>query len=218
MRALLEEPDIFSAQIRAILRARAHGDIRLLFPMVSSVEELIEAKALVEREREKLGVTPVPIGCMIEVPAVAVMLDVFAPECDFFSIGTNDLMQYALALERGSRAMAAAGHAKLVPLFRFLKVIADGARECSRPVCLCGEIASDPRFTPLLIGLGLRELSVSLRYIPAISQAIRATSLGEAKALTRLVLALSDGEKIHALLNARYRESNPEAFAIHFSK
>jgi phosphotransferase system enzyme I (PtsI) len=222
IRFLLREKEIFGIQIRAILRAAVAGDVRILFPMVSSVSELREAKDVVYKAYDALRKEghPLPdtikLGCMVEVPSAAMIADLLARECDFLSIGTNDLIQYALAIDRTQTVgndLFTSTHPGVV---RLVKVIVQQAHHESVPVCVCGEIASDPRFVPLLIGLGITELSVASRFLPLIKNVVRNTSKKEAIKLAEKVLSLKTASEIQAVLVEHYQKSIPEVSCDHF--
>ncbi len=205
---LMDQRDVFVTQMRAIIRASFHGRIDVLFPMVSSYEELVEAKHLLFQAKEMLreeGYTAFPtvfVGCMIETPAAVLTMDLLAQECDFFSIGTNDLMQYAMGMDRRS---AMVEQPMFVALIRFLQKILENTVMFHKPVSICGEIAADPRFIPLLLGLGFREFSVSIRAIPVVKNIVRNTSLEGIKDWVQAIVSASKGEEIAALL-ARQEE------------
>jgi phosphotransferase system enzyme I (PtsI) len=216
IRFLLKEKGIFTTQLRAILRAASYGDVSLMFPMVASLSELIEAKALVrqvERELESQGLIkskPIRLGCMIEVPSAAIISDLLAKECDFLSIGTNDLVQYVLAVDRDNHTLSHLYTPTHPGVIRLIKLIVAEANYYGIPVTLCGEVAADPRYTPLLLGLGIRELSVTPRYLPVIKHAIRNTSIVAASHLAEQVMRLSLAAEIEELLNHEYKHNVPE--------
>lgn len=216
IRFLLKEPHIFKIQLRAILRASVYGDVSLMFPMVATLAELREAKALVQETIEELlhsGVKIAPhlrIGCMIEVPSAAIISDLLAKECDFLSIGTNDLVQYVLAVDRDNHAMSGLYMSTHPSVLRLIRLIVSEANHHGIPVTICGEIAGDPRFTPLLLGLGVHELSVASRYIPLIKNAIRNTSIVEASRLADRIMNLSTAEEIEEVLNQEYKQNVPD--------
>jgi phosphotransferase system enzyme I (PtsI) len=221
IRFLLREPSIFRAQLRAILRASLFGNVSLMFPMISSLSELLEAKALVketrkELESEGLKLEPMRIGCMIEVPSAALISDLLAKECDFLSIGTNDLVQYALAVDRDNHMMSSLYSPTHPSVLRLIKIIVTEANRHGIPVTVCGEIASDPRFTPLLLGLGVHELSVAARYIPIVKNAIRNTSIVAASLLADKAMSLSTADEIDQLLNEEYKHNVPEDCIYNF--
>ncbi|MEC7840035.1 MAG: phosphoenolpyruvate--protein phosphotransferase [Chlamydiota bacterium] len=216
LRFLLNEREIFKSQLKAILRAGVYGDVSILFPMVSALNELIEAKALLEEAKEDLRmrseefVENVKVGCMIEVPSAAVISDLLASECDFLSIGTNDLVQYSLAVDRGNHNLQKYYSPTHPSVLRLIKMVVSEANIHGIPVSVCGEIASDPRFTPLLLGLGVHELSLATRFLPTIKNAVRNTSIVAATQLAEKVLTLSSAEEIMNLLTEEYQNNVPE--------
>ncbi len=214
IRFMLRQRELFKSQLRALYRASAYGDVRILFPMISGLPELLEVKAIVNEVKDDLRAhgeffsDHVKLGCMIEVPSAAMTCDVLAKECDFLSIGTNDLVQYTLAVDRGNQAMSYLYEPTHPSVIRLMKMtIVEGHRQ-GIPISVCGEIAADPRFTPLLLGLGVQELSVASRYIPTIRQAIRRISIVEATQLADHVLTLPTAEVISDCLSAYYHELN----------
>lgn len=208
IRFLLRERELFKVQLKAILRASVCGDLSVMLPMISSLAELLETKELLhmaQREVEaEQGITlsPIRIGCMIEVPSAALIADLLAKECDFLSIGTNDLVQYALAVDRGNQALSGLYAPTHPSIIRLIKLIVTEANSCGIPVSICGEVAANSKFTALLLGLGVHELSVSLRHISTIKTAIRSTSILKAVQLAETALTLTSAEEIEALLNA----------------
>lgn len=200
IRVGLDRPDILRAQLRAILRAAAFGNIQIMFPMITTLDELRDVKAILAEEAAGLSLKPVPAGIMVEVPAAAIMAAQFAREAAFFSIGTNDLTQYTLAMDRG--------HPKLAPLvdglnpavLRLIAHTVNGARSSGRRVGVCGGIATDPCAVPLLIGLGVDELSVSLPSIPAVKAQIRTLNLDACRKLADRALAAESAEEVRALV------------------
>ena len=196
----LDRPEILRTQLRAILRASVFGKVSVMFPMITTLNELRDVKAILAQEATSLGVGQVPTGIMVEVPAAAVMAAQFAREADFFSIGSNDLTQYTLAMDRG--------HPKLAPQVdglspAVLKLIANtvnGAHSAGRWVGVCGGIAGDPCAVPILLGLGVDELSVSLPAIPAVKAQIRALRMDACRALAETALAAESAEEVRALV------------------
>lgn len=194
-----DRPEILRTQMRAILRASQQGTVRVMFPMIARLDEIRMAKAMLEEERQRLGVAPIEVGIMIEVPSAAVMADQFAREVDFFSIGTNDLTQYTLAMDRG--------HPKLAPLIdgmdpgvlRLIDLTVRGASRHGKWVGVCGGIGSDPQAVPILIGLGVKELSVSIPTIPSIKAQIRNLSLAECQDLAARALAAETAAAVRDL-------------------
>lgn len=216
IRFLLKEKLIFTTQLRAILRASEHGEVRLMLPMVSGIQEILDAKKLLKdtvKTLEKEGYTvpkKIPIGCMIEVPSAAIISDLIAKECDFLSIGTNDLVQYTLAVDRGNTAMSSHYTPTHPGVLRLIKIIVAQASQHNTPVNVCGEIASDPYYTPLLLGLGVHELSVAAPYIPIVNNSVRHTSIVRAHQLAHSALTLTTAEEVMALLEEEYRHRIPE--------
>jgi phosphotransferase system enzyme I (PtsI) len=165
IRISLADLELFKKQIRAIIRANEHDNIKIMFPMISCVQELKQAKLVVQECLKELNKDekqhPMPIGTMIEIPAAALNADILARECDFFSIGTNDLIQYTLAVDRDNETVATYYKPNNVAILRLIKNTINHAQKHNIPVSVCGEMASQPEFVPLLIGLGINELSVS---------------------------------------------------------
>lgn len=191
IRLSLIEPDVFRVQIRAVLRAAGKTGLRLMFPMVADVSELMRAKQIVAEERERLNVSaPVGVGMMVEVPAAAVMADVFARYVDFFSIGTNDLTQYTMAADRGNARLADFTDALHPAVLRLIKQTADAAAKHGRRVGVCGAAAGESAAVPVLIGLGVEELSVAPSVIPVVKAAVRALSIDRCRRLAQEVLTL----------------------------
>jgi phosphoenolpyruvate-protein phosphotransferase len=202
----LERPEILSTQLRALLRAAADRPISVMFPMVTTLDELRAARVVVDAaradlERERVRVPEaLRIGVMIEVPAAALTAAVLAPEVDFFSIGTNDLTQYVMAADRGNGNVAALSDAFHPAVLRLIAVTAQHAEAHGIWTGVCGELAGDPLATPLLLGLGVVELSMSAPAIPAVKQAVRETDLAGARELANHALALATGAEVRALL------------------
>ena len=191
IRLCLKQKDIFRKQLRAILRASAHGDIRILFPLISSLEEIKEAKKLLEQakaelEKERiLCKTSIPIGIMVEVPSAVTLINFLIPEIDFLSIGTNDLIQYTLAIDRSNEQVAYLYEPLHPAVLKMIKEIVDVAHQAKVPVNVCGEMAGKPIYIPVLVGLGVDELSLNAQNIPLIKKAISSISFKEAQDLTK---------------------------------
>lgn len=201
IRWLLKEKAFFKSQLKAILRAAEFGNVSILFPMISSLSELLEAKVLLGEAQAEIGhQRKIPIGCMIEVPSAAIIADLLAKECDFLSIGTNDLVQYALAVDRGNSLLGNLYTPNHPSILRLIKFIVDAANNENIPVSICGEAAADLQFLPLLLGLGVHELSVALHRIPSVKAAIRRTSISEARQLAQAALKLPTSEAVEQLL------------------
>lgn len=186
IRMTLSHPEIFRLQLRAILRAAAYGDVRVMFPMIGSMDQLREAKALLREQEQTLqaeGVPtgPVKVGMMVEIPAAAVLAEEFAKEVDFFSIGTNDLTQYTLAVERGNAAVAHLYAPEHPAVLRLIAMTAQAAAERHIPCGMCGEAAGDPKLAPAFVGMGVNELSMSPRRVPAVRKLLSGLTMDECR-------------------------------------
>lgn len=199
VRVCLSRPDIFRPQIRAVIRASAYARVHVMFPMVTSISELRACRDAVREEEAKLGLGPIPIGVMIEVPAAALCAHVLAKEVDFFSIGTNDLTQYTLAMDRGHPQLAAKIDALSPAVLRLIKITADAARKEGKWVGVCGGAAGELQAVPILIGLGVSELSVSIPLIPAVKACIREYSLAQCQELAAAALAMEEASQVRGL-------------------
>jgi phosphocarrier protein FPr len=194
-------PAILEGQLRAILSARIEGKHRVLLPMVASIEEVRETRQILERVRERLGAPPVELGVMVEVPSVAIQAERFAAEVDFFSIGTNDLTQYTLAMDRTHPRLAGRQDAVHPAVLRLIDATVRAARKHERPVGVCGAVASDPDAVAVLIGLGVTELSVSVQAIPEVKARIRDLDAARCRELARAALDLGNAAEVRALLS-----------------
>lgn len=177
IRLSLTNKELFIAQVRAILSAAQFARLHIMFPMVARVDELREARDIVERERAALGITaPVAIGIMVEVPSAALLAENLAAEADFFSIGTNDLTQYTLAMDRGNARLAGMADALHPAVLRLISMTVQGAHRQGKWVGVCAGVAGDPAAVPLLVGLGVDKLSVSPVSIPSVKSRVRGLS------------------------------------------
>jgi multiphosphoryl transfer protein len=199
IRLLLERPEILRTQIRAILRATEGADIRVMFPMIATLEEWRAARALFEQERVKLGVPPLRVGIMVEIAAAAIMADQFAAEADFFSIGTNDLTQYTLAMDRGHPKLAPQVDGLNPAVLRLIQYTVEAAHRHDITVGVCGGIAGDSQAVPILVGLGVDELSVSVPAIPAIKAQVRTLSFERCREFALNALTLGTAAEVRAL-------------------
>jgi phosphotransferase system enzyme I (PtsI) len=195
----------FSTQIEAILRASCTGNMEIVFPMISTVEEIREARALVEDVRSRIQGTagclqPVPIGAMIEIPATVLTLDVLAREVDFLCVGTNDLIQYLLAVDRGNPHVAHLFQPLHPSILQCLGRIAEVARRLSKPVRICGEISSNPFYAVLLLGMGFTQLSMNPLAIPTIRRVIQEVSLEEARAIADTAMSFPTAGEVEDYL------------------
>ena len=208
VRFCLSNPDIFKTQIRALYRAAVHGNLKIMFPMISGPEELDKILALVAEVRKDLrkeGLPykeDVPLGIMIEIPSAALTSDVLARKVDFFSIGTNDLIQYTIAVDRGNERIAYLYEPLHLGVLRTIKIVIDNAHQNRIPVSMCGEMAADPMLTVVLLGLGLDGFSMSAASVPEIKRIIRSVDINDARRLTEKVLKLSCAEEIHGFLKS----------------
>ncbi|WP_295399668.1 phosphoenolpyruvate--protein phosphotransferase [uncultured Thiocystis sp.] len=199
----LDRPEILRTQVRAILRAGKTGIIRMMFPMIATLDEIRSVKGLVEEERAKLpDAGDVELGIMVEVPSTAVLARQFAREVSFFSIGTNDLTQYGLAMDRGHPKLGAKADAMNPAILRLIALTVEGAQAEGKWVGVCGGMASDPQAVPILIGLGVKELSVSVPAIPAIKAAVRARTFAECQTLAQQALAQGTAAEVRALVQS----------------
>ncbi len=204
IRFCLLHPEIFKTQLRAILRAAMYGNLRLMFPMISGREELLHAKALLEeamgelRARGEAFKADIELGIMIEVPSAAIIADLLAKEVKFFSIGTNDLIQYLMAADRGNERISHLHDAAHPAVSRILKTIVDAAHAAGIWVGVCGELAGDIEFTPLLLGLGIDELSASAALVPRVKKAIRSLDLPACQELVAHALSGERAVEIYA--------------------
>ena len=212
IRFLLKNREIFAYQLRALLRVSLDGDLRILLPLISDITELIEAKELIQEVALELRsegheiAEEIPIGSMIEVPSAVMICDLICKECDFLSIGTNDLIQYNLAADRATQEVNSFYKPTHPSVIRMIQHVVKEAEKTQTPVSLCGEMASDPLMTPLLLGLGIRKLSCSSRYIPVVRKMVNSLDLKEAEALAQEVLNLETSEEIGNLLRERYQK------------
>ncbi len=201
IRVGLDRPEILRTQIRAILRAADAGaKINVMFPMISTIEDFRLAKAIFEEERNAMGVLPMPVGIMCEVPSTAVMAHQFAAEVDFFSVGTNDLTQYTLAMDRGHPKLAPQVDALNPAVLGLIAECVRGAHAAGRWVGVCGGAASDIQAVPLLVGIGVDELSVSVPAIPSVKALIRSLSLERCQELAAQALGADSAEAVRALV------------------
>lgn len=193
---------MFRSQLRGLVRASVHGPLRIMFPMISGVGELRAAKAVLEDVKSELRAAGVPfdeqisVGIMIEMPAAAMIADLLAKESAFFSIGTNDLIQYTMAVDRVNELVSYLYEPLHPALLRLIRDTAAAARAAGIPVSLCGEMAADALVAPVLLGLGITELSMSAVAIPEVKGVVRATTMADLEALVARVLTLPTAAEI----------------------
>ena len=200
IRVGLDRPEVLRTQLRALLRASKEGKLHVMFPMIATLQELRDARAMLNEESRALGIPPFPCGIMVEVPAVAVMAKTFAAEAEFFSIGTNDLTQYTLAMDRGHPKLAPKVDAMNPAVLRLIAQTIEGAQHHRRLTGICGGIAGDPHAVPILVGLGIDELSVSIPAIPTVKAQIRRLNFAACQLLARRALDCSTAEEVRALV------------------
>lgn len=220
LRVAFERPELLVTQLRALLRASVHGSVQVMFPMVSGVEDLRRAKVMFERARETLdrdGVAygPLALGSMLEVPSAVLMADRLADECDFFSVGTNDLTQYTLAVDRGDPRVAHLARALDPAILRLLEHAGRVAREKGKPISICGDLAADPVATPVLVGLGFTRLSMPMVAIPLVREVVARIDRDRAKDLATDALAQCSAGDVERLVAERFGEALAELWEEH---
>ncbi|MCI0702751.1 MAG: phosphoenolpyruvate--protein phosphotransferase [Planctomycetia bacterium] len=217
VRLCLRNLDLFKTQLRAILRAAVHGDVRVMFPMISTMDELRQCKTLLNEVKEDLEDAGVPfkrdvrVGTMIEVPSAALLADFMAREVDFFSIGTNDLIQYTLAADRNNENVANLYQPSDPAVLRLIQMVVQAAQRAQIEVNVCGEMSGEQLFIPLLVGMGLRQLSATPRKIPEIKQVIRVLQVTEAQEVARRALGLETARQVSSYLREQLRRILPQA-------
>ena len=215
IRFSLARPDIFRIQLRAILRASVHGNLKLMYPMISGLEELRRANEILQEVRQELTREGIPhaeameVGAMIEVPSAALICDLLAPEVQFFSIGTNDLIQYALAVDRVNEKIAYLYEPTHPAILRLIKRIIDVGHAAKRWVGMCGEMAGEPALSLLLLGMGLDEFSTSPVQLPIVKQVIRSVEHSFAQSVVEQALKLRTGKEVEAFLMASLKQVAP---------
>ena len=216
IRFCLARPDIFKTQLRAILRASVHGKLKMMYPMISGLDELRQANAILEEVRKELKRKSLPfdenmeIGAMIEVPSAAMTSDILAKEADFFSIGTNDLIQYSLAVDRVNEKIAYLYEPAHPAVLRLIKNVIDSAHSAGIWVGMCGEMAGDIAMTIILLGLGLDEFSTSPIATPEIKRIIRSITMSQAKEIAVEALSLPTGREVEKYARKRLKEMVPD--------
>jgi phosphoenolpyruvate-protein phosphotransferase len=204
IRLCFEREDLFRTQLRAMLRASAEGPVRIMYPMIATPAELAKAKAITEQVRREVGADPVELGIMIEVPSAVVMADRLAREVSFFSIGTNDLTQYVLAMDRLHPVLAPQADGLHPAVLRMVERTVAAARAAGIWVGACGGIAGDPAGAVLLAGLGLAELSVAIPSVPAVKARLRTMAMAEAESAAKAALDCADAAEVRALVRERF--------------
>jgi phosphotransferase system enzyme I (PtsI) len=216
IRFCLKRPDVFMSQLRAILRAAVYGNVHIMFPMISTFEEVRDAKRMLDEAAASLSREGIPhnrdlkVGIMVEVPSAVIMADVLADEVDFFSIGTNDLIQYSLAIDRGNKDVAHLYHPLNPAVLRMVKRVVDVGREKGVRVFMCGEMAGDPFNLPILIGMGLDAISMTPQSIPAAKSMIKRLRVDDATSFVTEVLKKSRMDDIVNMTREAYGSVIPE--------
>jgi phosphotransferase system enzyme I (PtsI) len=211
-------PDEFKKQLRAILRVSALGTVRIMFPMISGLEELRRAKALLEECKSELSASGIPFdgriqaGIMIEIPSAVMMADILAPEADFFSIGTNDLIQYTLAIDRSSEHLSEFYQPLHPAVLRSLRRVVEAAHAAGIDACICGEMAGDPLYLPILLGLGFDELSMGSASIPRVKQILRRCTREQAIAIADACAAFTTAAEVESYLKSEITTHFAESF------
>jgi phosphotransferase system enzyme I (PtsI) len=202
---------MFLTQLRALLAAANAGDLRILVPMVSCVEEFRRVRELVKQAREDVlakGIAvpdDIPVGAMIEVPSAAITADILAPETDFLSLGTNDLIQYTLAVDRANETVSNLFRPTHPAVLRLVAQVAAAATAARKPLAVCGEMAADPALMLLFLGLGIREFSMGPRSVPVLKEFVRGVDLAEAARVAKAALSLSTADEVSSLLAQELR-------------
>ena len=216
IRFCLRRLDVFRVQLRAILRASAFGKVRIMFPMISTLEELQQALGVLNEVKAELAAEGVPhnphldVGMMIEVPSAALIADKLAPHVDFFSLGTNDLVQYSLAVDRSNPDISYLYQPSHPSIIRMMQHVAQAVYAHGRWLGICGEMASEPLLVPLLLGLGIHELSMSPVSIPAVKQLVRRVRMHEAEALVEQAVNCGSAEEVLVLCREFIRRVSPD--------
>jgi len=205
IRLALERPDLFSVQLRAILRAAKSGSVSIMFPLITTVDEFRRAKIFVEEAKAELKSEELPydpdvkVGLMIEVPAAATMIKTIMKEADFASIGSNDLIQYIMAADRTNPQVVELYDSLAPAVLHTIKHVVDACHELGKPVSVCGEMASRPLTVIALLGMGVTELSVGQTFVPVVKGLVRDIDIGEARKLTARALEMDSGRDIEAM-------------------
>ncbi len=216
IRFCLANVDIFEAQLRAILRASAEGNVKIMYPMISGVAEVVQANDILRQvmhDLKKEGVAfdeQIPVGAMIEIPSAALTAEMIAPEVDFFSIGSNDLIQYTMAVDRVNEKVANLYEPTHPAILRLIRSVVEAAHNNEIWVGVCGEMAGEPLFAPLLLGMGIDELSAASSSLPRVKEVIRRLTLREAQELAAASLHASSGREVLAMLNALLQRVDPD--------
>ncbi|HKS17278.1 MAG TPA: phosphoenolpyruvate--protein phosphotransferase [Planctomycetota bacterium] len=217
VRLCFARPDLFKTQLRAILKVAPLGNVQMMIPMVATVDELLRVREILASVRRDLqreddeGAYTAPVGIMVEVPSAAMTLDLFVPHADFFSVGTNDLIAYTLAIDRTNERVAGLYQPSHPAILRMLSNIFQIGKRAGRPVSVCGEMSADVFYTLLLLGLGLRTFSVAAPTLPEIKKIIRSVTIKDAEEIAKEAVRLGDARKTAEYLKAETRKILPDA-------
>jgi phosphotransferase system enzyme I (PtsI) len=223
IRFSMKETDIFKTQLRGILRASAHGKLRILFPMISGMEEIRQAKAILEEVKKGLMKAKIPfdqeieIGAMIEIPSASVTADLLAREVNFFSIGTNDLIQYALAVDRINEHVSYLYEPLHPAILRIIRGVVQYAHQAGIPVAICGEMAAEPAYALILLGLGLDEFSMNPVSIPRVKKVLRMSRFEETRSLVEQLFQFSTASEIECFVRSWMAKRFPEDFIQYYA-
>jgi phosphotransferase system enzyme I (PtsI) len=216
IRFCLANVSLFTPQLRAILRASVEGNVQIMYPMISGLAEVIQANDLLDSVKNDLRRQNIPfdenikIGAMIEIPSAALTAEMIAQEVDFFSIGSNDLIQYTMAVDRVNEKVANLYDPTHPAILRLIRSVVEAAHNNNIPVAVCGEMAGQPLYVPLLVGMGVDELSVAASSIPRVKEVIRRLKLAEAQELAATTLHVTHGHEVQAMLNALLERIDPD--------
>ena len=224
IRFSMKETDIFKTQLRGILRASAHGKLRILFPMISGMEEIRQAKAILEEVKKGLMKAKIPfdqeieIGAMIEIPSASITADLLAREVNFFSIGTNDLIQYALAVDRINEHVSYLYEPLHPAILRIIRGVVQSAHQAGIPVAICGEMAAEPVYALILLGLGLDEFSMNPVSIPRVKKVLRMSRFEETRSLVEQLFQFSTASEIEGFVRSWMAKRFPEDFIQYYAE
>jgi phosphotransferase system enzyme I (PtsI) len=218
IRFCLKEVAIFKTQLRAIMRSSAFGKVKIMFPMISGIEEVRQIKIILSEVKKELQAEhkvfdpDIEIGIMVEVPSAASIADILAKEVNFFSIGTNDLIQYTLAIDRVNENVSYLYEPLHPAVLRLLRNIINSAHDNGIPVAMCGEMAGEPFYMPILLGLGIDELSMNVMALPRVKSVLRSLDYKQSQLVTDSIFKLSTAQEIETLLKKEVKKHFPRIF------
>ena len=218
IRFCLKEKEVFKTQLRGILRASMNGNLKILLPMISGLEELREVKGIIDEVKKELMTRgdpfdpEIPLGVMIEIPSAAITADILAREADFFSIGTNDLIQYSLAIDRVNEHVSYLYEPLHPAIVRHIKGVVDVAHEAGIKVAICGEMASDPLYTLIFLGMGIDELSMNATSIPLVKKVLHESTRTESETLLQGIMGFTTAKETEAFIRKEMAQRFPQDF------